>query len=187
MTTGINCRTCPVGLAGGLDNSIRRFLQNPEKILKPFISKGMTVLDLGCGPGFFSLEIAKLLQNSGKVIAADLQEGMLEIVRRKIAGLELEQRIELHKCADTKIGISEQVDFILAFYMIHEVQNQDVFFEELKSMLKPGGKIYIIEPWFHVTRNAFEVMVGKVKNIGLEIIERPKVLFSRAVLFALVS
>jgi ubiquinone/menaquinone biosynthesis C-methylase UbiE len=36
-------------------------IQNPEKILKSFISEGMSVLDLGCGPGFFTVEIAKML------------------------------------------------------------------------------------------------------------------------------
>jgi ubiquinone/menaquinone biosynthesis C-methylase UbiE len=50
-------------------------LQNPRKLLKSYINKGMTVLDLGCGPGFFSIEIAKMLSDSWKVITADLQEG----------------------------------------------------------------------------------------------------------------
>jgi ubiquinone/menaquinone biosynthesis C-methylase UbiE len=83
-------KICPVELAGGLDNSLRRLLQNPQKILKPYIKKGMVVLDLGCGPGFFSIEIAKLLMGSGEVIAADLQEGMLDRVSKKIKGTALE-------------------------------------------------------------------------------------------------
>ena len=49
-------RVCPVELADSLDSKIRRFLQNPQKILKPFVSEGMKVLDIGCGPGFFSIE-----------------------------------------------------------------------------------------------------------------------------------
>ena len=175
-------RICPVENAGGLDNSIRRFLQNPRKILKPFISKGMTVLDLGCGPGFFSIEIAKLITDSGKVIAADLQEGMLEKVKNKIKGTELEQRVELHKCEADKVGIHEKVDFVLAFYMIHEVPNQDMLFEEVKSILKPEGKIYIIEPKFHVSKKSFEEMINRLKNIGFEIIDQPKIFFSRTVL-----
>ncbi len=168
MNNGSNGRICPVELAGGLDNYIRRLLQNPRKILKPYISKGMTVLDLGCGPGFFSIEIAKLLNSSGKVIAADLQEGMLQKVDKKIRGTELEQMIELHKCEDTEIGVSDKVDFVLAFYMIHEVPNQDRLFEELKSILKPGGKVYIIEPNFHVSKKSFEEMVLRLIGMGFE-------------------
>jgi len=76
----MNNNICPVEKAGGLDNSIRKILQHPRKILRPYIKEGMSVLDLGCGPGYFSLEIAKLLNESGKVIAADLQQGMLDKV-----------------------------------------------------------------------------------------------------------
>ncbi len=54
-------KVCSVELAGGLDNKFRRFLQNPQKILKPYLKEGMTVLDLGCGPGFFTIEIAKMI------------------------------------------------------------------------------------------------------------------------------
>jgi ubiquinone/menaquinone biosynthesis C-methylase UbiE len=179
-----NSRTCPVELSGGLDNYVRRLLQNPRKILKPYISKGMTVLDLGCGPGFFSIEIAKMLMNSGKVIAADLQAGMLEKVEKKIRGTEFEQRIELHKCESTKIGVNENVDFVLVFYMIHEAIDQDKLLDELKSILKSNGKLYIIEPKFHVSKKSFESMIDRIKSIGFEIIEHPKVFFSRAVLFS---
>ena len=70
-------RVCPVTLAGGLDNTIRKWLQNPRKILGPYIKEGMIVLDVGCGPGFFSIELAQMVGNSGRVVAADLQEGML--------------------------------------------------------------------------------------------------------------
>jgi ubiquinone/menaquinone biosynthesis C-methylase UbiE len=183
MSKEINKRICPVEYAGGLDNSVRRLLQNPSKILKPYIHEGMIVLDLGCGPGFFSIEIAKMLKGSGKVIAADLQEGMLELVNKKIKGTEIEHRIELHKCEDNKIGVTENVDFVLVFYMIHEVPNQDNLLRELKSILKPNGIIYIIEPKFHVSKKSFEEMINKITDIGFEIIDRPKVFFSHTVLF----
>jgi len=177
-----NPYVCPAGFAGSLDNSLRRWLQNPQKILKPYVNKGMTVLDLGCGPGVFTVEIAKMLDNSGKVIAADLQDGMLEIVTRKIKGTNLEQRVEIHKCQDNSIGLTEKVDFILAFWMVHEVPDHERLFKELKLILKPGGKMYIIEPKFHVSKNAFENMTTLIKRNGFEIIDRPKVFFSRSIL-----
>ncbi len=185
MSQEKNHRICPVEKAGGLDNSIRRFLQNPNKILKPYIGKGMTILDLGCGPGFFSIEIARLLNDTGKVIAADLQEGMLEKVNNKIKGTKLEQRIELHKCNGNETGISENVDFILCFYMIHEVPNQENLFSELKSILKPDGKVLIIEPKFHFSKGSFEKMIISLNNTGFEIIDRPKVFFSRTALLTI--
>ncbi len=176
-----NNKICPVAYAPGLDNSIRKFLQNPYKILKPFIRKGMTVLDIGCGPGFFSVEIAKMLDGSGKVIAADLQKGMLDIISQKVTGTELENHIVLHQCKEDSIDLQNKVDFIFAFYMIHEVPDQDNLLREMKSLLNPGGQILIIEPKIHVTKKAFNALIEKIENIGLDVISRPTVFFSRAV------
>ena len=177
-----NPRVCRLEHAGGLDNSIRRAIQNPLKILKPFISPGMTVLDIGCGPGFFTIDIAKLLNGSGKVIAADLQKGMLEKVSLKIKGTDLEKIITLHKCDADKIGVTEKVDLILAFWMVHEVPDKSKFFEEMKSILKPDGKVLIIEPKFHVSKKEFEEMISRLKALDFEITYGPKVFFSRSVL-----
>jgi ubiquinone/menaquinone biosynthesis C-methylase UbiE len=174
-------RVCPVEASGGLDTPIRRFIQNPNKILKPYICKDMTVLDFGCGPGFFTVEIAKMLSGNGKVIAADLQEGMLAKVKKKITGSALEKTILLHKCEQDKIGISEEVDFILAFYVVHEVPDKKKLFEQFKSILKPGGKILIIEPNFHVTKKSFAEMITTIESVGLKIIDTPKRLLSRCV------
>ncbi|MBM2817158.1 MAG: Methyltransferase type 11 [Ignavibacteria bacterium] len=176
-----NTRVCPVEHAGILDNAFRRFLQNPKKILGSYIKKDMTVLDFGCGPGVFTLEIAKMLCGSGKVIAADLQDGMLEKVRQKLQGTELEQRIELHKCTEGAFGVTEKVDFVLAFYVVHEVPNQELLFEEIKSILKPNGMLYIIEPKFHVSKKSFEEMICRLEKNGFEITGRPRVFFSRTV------
>ncbi|NTU84989.1 MAG: methyltransferase domain-containing protein, partial [Chloroflexales bacterium] len=84
--TDTNDRVCPAALAGGLDNRLRRWLQNPRPILEPYVHAGMTALDIGCGPGFFTLELAQLVGPSGRVIAVDLQADMLEKVRTKIQG-----------------------------------------------------------------------------------------------------
>ena len=177
-----NKRVCPVERAGGLDNRIRRLLQNPQKILVNYVKEGMTALDLGCGPGFFSVEMARMVGESGRVIAADLQEGMIQKLKNKIQGTEIEQRITLHICEEDKIGISEKVDFILAFYMVHEVPDQKKFFEEIKSLLKQSGKVLIVEPkLFHVSKQSFEEMIIKAKDIGLKPVEKPKILLSRAV------
>ena len=185
MVNSRNTRICPVENAGGLDNPLRKYLQNPKKILKPYIKEGMTVLDMGCGPGFFTLEIAKMLNNSGKVIAVDLQQGMLDKIRQKITGTGLESMIELHHCEETRLGVIEKVDFILAFWMIHEVPDKERLFEEFKTILKPSGQILIVEPKIHVSKPGFEEMSNKLIKPGFEVLSKPKVFFSRSLILSL--
>jgi ubiquinone/menaquinone biosynthesis C-methylase UbiE len=175
-------KVCPAELAGGLDNSFRKLLQNPNKILRPYISGGMKVLDFGCGPGFFTVEIAKMLSDSGAVIAADLQQEMLDKVQKKINGTELDKRILLHKCGKDSTGITENVDFILAFYVIHEVPDKDKLFREFKSILKPNGKLLIIEPNFHVSKKEFSEMLEKLNQAGFKILDKPDHFLNRCVL-----
>ena len=175
---------CPAELAGTLDNLLRRLVHKPRKILEPYIREGMTVLDLGCGPGYFTAELARLAGERGRVIAADLQQKMLEKTAMKIRGTELERRIEIHLCQADRIGIPGKVDFVLAFWMVHEVPDQQRLFEELKSVLNPGGRIWIIEPKFHVAEKSFEKMITRIESAGLNIIEKPKISLSRTVLIA---
>ncbi len=177
-----NTHVCPVAIAGSLDNRIRRWLQNPQKILKQYIKEGMTALDIGCGPGFFSIDMAQMVGTSGKVIAADLQEGMLQKVRNKIKGTELEERITLHKCDKNKIGVSSHVDFILLFYMAHEVPDKEKFFNEIKTILKPTGQVLIVEPPFHVSKSAFEKIIKKAKDLGFTNIKGPDIFLSKTMI-----
>jgi ubiquinone/menaquinone biosynthesis C-methylase UbiE len=176
---------CPAYFSGSLDNFFRRLVQDPRKTLDPFVREGMTVLDLGCGPGYFSLEIAKMIGTSGKLFAADIQPAMLAKLRNKIIGTDLEQRIELVECSPGSIGVSGKVDFILAFWMIHEVTDHERLFSELKDLLKPGGKILVVEPKIHVTGRAFEKMLSVIKMTGFEIAAGPKAFFSRSLVLSL--
>jgi ubiquinone/menaquinone biosynthesis C-methylase UbiE len=171
---------CPVEHAKNLDNVLRKLVQNPKKIFGKYIKEGMVVLDVGCGPGFFSIEIAKMVGESGRVIAADLQEGMLEKVKNKVRGKDIEERIELHKCEEDTIGISTKLDFVLAFYVVHEVVDQEKFLEEIGALLKPNGMFFIVEPIFHVSKQAFEETIYKANVLGFKPIEKPRVFFSRA-------
>jgi ubiquinone/menaquinone biosynthesis C-methylase UbiE len=172
-------RICPVERADHLDNKIRRWFQSPEKILKPYLKEGMTILDLGCGPGFFSIDMAYMIGRTGRLIAADLQNGMLQKLEKKIKGTPVEKRITLHQCEPNRIGLLERVDFILAFYLIHELPDQDSFFGEIKTILKPNGQIFIAEPPLHVSKSAFEESIRKACNKGFTLAAKPKVFLSK--------
>ncbi len=175
-------RVCPVERAGVLDTRFRRWMQSPKRILKPYIKEGMHVLDLGCGPGVYTLELARMVGEKGVVIAADLQEGMLQIVQNKIQGTTLEKIIELHQTSQHSLNLSTKTDFILAFYVMHEIPDKEILYKELHSLLKPGGKLLIIEPKGNVSKQEFETMIFQFKSLGFRSVNCSKVFFSRTVL-----
>jgi ubiquinone/menaquinone biosynthesis C-methylase UbiE len=176
-------RVCPVERAGGLDFRLRKFAHNPKKILGEYVVEDMVVLDVGCGPGFFSIEIAKMVGENGKVIAADLQEGMLDKLRKKIEGNEIARRIQLHKCEANRIGVTEKVDFVLAFYMVHEVPDPMHFLKEIRSILRPNGHLLISEPKFHVKKEEFKETISHAASIGLKPFKEKKIFLSRTMVF----
>lgn len=176
-------RVCPVEKAGSLEGRLRRWVQNPRRILKPYVHAGMDVLDFGCGPGFFSLELARLVGAEGHVIAADLQPGMLDKLHDKIRGTDLEERITLHTCQADSPGIGRPVDFVLAFYVLHEVPDQAVWFEAMAGILKTGGTMLIVEPLFHVSQKEFKDSIDRARRTGLKLAEPPKVRLRRRAVF----
>ena len=144
----------------------------------------MTALDFGCGPGFFTLELARLVGPSGRVIAADLQAGMLERVRLKIHGTELGSRISLHQCQANRLGLSGPLDFVFAFYVIHELPNPASFLAELRPLFSPGGQLFIVEPPLHVSTAAFAATLQLGIQAGFRVVSRPRIQFNKAALLA---
>ncbi len=177
-------RVCPYQMAFMLDNWVRRWLQNPTKLVGDYIQPGDTAVDVGCGPGFFTIDMAKLVGASGQVIAVDLQADMLGRVRKKAHRHGVADRIVYHQCRANGIGLECQANFILAFYMVHETPDPQFFFTEIQSMLAPGGKLLVVEPKLHVSRSSFRAMVAKAVDAGLKRVGSPSDKGGRAVLLA---
>jgi ubiquinone/menaquinone biosynthesis C-methylase UbiE len=176
-------RVCPWWLCFTFDNIFRRWLQNPDRILGPYIKPGQTVLDVGPGMGYFTIPLARLVGDSGKVIAADIQKKMLDslYIRAERAGVH--DRIRLHLSVPDKIGIEEPVDFCLAFWMVHEVVDQSLFLGEIAAGLKPNGLFLLAEPRIHVSWKSFNETLKTIKNLGLTVVDQPRIFLSNAVLF----
>ena len=172
-----------------LDNILRRLIQSPRKIIAPYLSKGDTVIDLGCGPGFFTATMAALVGPSGRVIAVDLQEEMLAKVRSKLLNRKRQSMaaITLHQCSEHEIGLdqSSKADFILACYMVHETPDHYSFFQQVKILLKSTSTFLVIEPPFHVSNKDFVKMLSRAEQAGLTVIDRPKGKGGRSALLAI--
>jgi len=174
---------CPESHAGILSTPIRRLIHNPEKILCGLIEQGQTVADIGCGPGFFTLPMAKLVGDEGCVIAVDLQQGMLNRVRHNAEKAGLTSRIKFHLCEPDKIGITEQVDFALAFYIVHEAPDASAFLKEIHGFLKSGGHFLLSEPKMHVSAQDFQKTTEIAEKTGFKPLQKPRILMSRSVLY----
>jgi ubiquinone/menaquinone biosynthesis C-methylase UbiE len=167
-------RVCPVWMGWLLASPLRKLWQNPEKILRPFITPGMTVLEPGSAMGFFSLPAAKLVGPQGKVICVDLQPGMLSRLATRAARAGLGERLEPRLCSETSLNIDDlngKTDFAFAIAVVHEVPDQDNFFQEMAAALKPGGKLLFAEPKGHVTREAFQQSLAWAQKWGLQKLE----------------
>jgi ubiquinone/menaquinone biosynthesis C-methylase UbiE len=120
-----------------------------------------------------------MVGKDGKVYSVDLQEGMLQKLRNKIQGTQLEERIKLIKSEQGEIKVPEKVDFILAFYMVHEVPDKDRFFEALKNILDEKGQFLIVEPkLFHVSLQEFNLTLQKAEKAGFKTTQGSKLPFS---------
>jgi ubiquinone/menaquinone biosynthesis C-methylase UbiE len=171
---------CPATFSGSLDNFLRRIVHKPGKILQPYVKENMTALDMGCGPGYFTAEMARLVGEGGRVIAADLQQAMLDKMMKKIKSSGLEKRVGPHLCQPDRTGLTTKADFILVFWMAHEVPDQQKFFGELVSLLNTGGRILVSEPKIHVTKSDFSAMVSRLESAGLQITGHPQISLSRS-------
>jgi SAM-dependent methyltransferase len=178
----MNDGVCPWWLCYSFDNPLRRLIHNPVRLLEPYIKPGMTAVDIGCGMGYFTLGLAKLVGPGGRVIAVDLQEEMLAALYRRARKAGLADRIVLHRCRPDHLGVEESADFVLAFWMAHELKDKSRFFTQISAFLKPDGRLLLVEPKFHVIRSRFEQTVEACRAAGFRMLGEPAVALSRAVL-----
>ncbi len=179
-------RVCPWWLGYFLISPLRRWRQDPGKILARYVREGMTVLEPGPGMGFFTLEVAERVGPAGRVIAVDIQSKMLEKLKRRAAKRGVLERIETRLAAPESMAIADlngKIDFVLAFAVVHELPSAAAVFPEIASALKPGGQLLVAEPRGHVKPAAFEAELKAAAQAGLTVLERPSIAASHTALF----
>lgn len=176
--------TCPWWLGYSFDNPLRRLIHDPAEIFDGLVEQDQTVVDIGCGLGFFTLALAEIVGPNGRVVAIDIQEQMLRRARARARRGGLDGRVDFRLCEPDSLGLRESVDFVLAFWMAHEVSGPGRFFAEIRSALRPAGRLLVAEPKVHVPDARFNRVVAAAQAAGFEIVARPRVRFSRAVMCA---
>lgn len=178
-------RICPWWLGYLLASPLRRLLQDPATIIKPYVREGMTVLEPGPGMGFFTLEMARRAGATGHVIAVDVQPRMIAGLKRRLARAGLLGRTDARLASPDSMGLQDlrgKVDFALAMAVVHEMPSSSRFFAEVAKSMKPGALLLLAEPSGHVKGEAFDAELRDAAAAGLEVAERPTVSHSLAAL-----
>lgn len=171
-------RVCPWWLGYFLATPARRLLQNPRKILKPWVSEGALVVEPGPGMGFFTLELARLVGPGGRVVAVDIQPRMLNALKRRARRAGLDDRIDARLAAPEGPGLADiagRADLVFAMAVVHEIPNAAEFMGDMFRVLKPGGKLLISEPRHHVSAEALGRTIGLAVVAGFKEDARPDI------------
>ena len=175
---------CPWWVGYLLLLPMRRVWQRPRKVLGPLIREGMTVLEPGAGMGFFSLDVARMVGPTGRVVALDIQERMLEVLRRRARKTELLDLIDIRLAEPGWMGVADlagRVDLVLAIFVVHEMPEPGAFFVEARRTLRPGGRLLLAEPRGHVSEHAFAESLQAASRAGLSLLGEHRFPGARAV------
>ncbi len=178
-------RVCPWWVGYLLASPLRRVIQDPATILAPHVRPGMMVLEPGPGMGFFTLELARLVGDSGRVIAVDIQPRMITALKRRLDKAGLQARVDARVASPEALGVADlhgRVDFVLAFAVVHELPNPAAFFHEVADALKIGGTMLLAEPSGHVRAGDFEAEIELARQASLNAVDGPSIRRSRAAL-----
>jgi ubiquinone/menaquinone biosynthesis C-methylase UbiE len=127
------------------DNLFRRLFSSPNEF-NSYVSEGQTVADLGCGPGYYTLALAKRVGPKGKVYAIDSDEKAIRALEKKVdehGYCNVEARVS--SASDLSFIEDGSVDFILANGLLCSMapQQHESAVNEMKRVLEPGGKAYL--------------------------------------------
>jgi len=160
---------CPWWVGYLIASPLRKLGENPDKILGPLVEPGMTAVDFGSAMGFFSLPLARMIGPHGRVVCVDLQPRMLSSLRKRARKKGLDDIIETRECSNDDLGVDDlsgQADVALAIHVVHEVPYPRQFLTTCRTVLKPGGRLLLIEPKGHVSDEEFQETKDLAFDVG---------------------
>ena len=120
--------------------------EQPDRVVRELgIQPGSTVADLGAGVGYFTWRLAGAVGETGKVIAVDIQPGMLERLKQNLAERDIHNVDAVLGAEDDPRLPTGQVDLVLLVDVYHELQQPELTMERVRQSLKPGGRVVLIE------------------------------------------
>lgn len=120
--------------------------EQPDRVIRELgIKPGQTVADLGAGVGYFTWRLATAVGETGKVIAVDIQPGMLQKLQQNLAERDIHNVETVLGDEDDPRLPAGQVDLVLLVDVYHELQEPELTMERVRQSLRPGGRVVLIE------------------------------------------
>jgi len=136
----------PVSQAGMLLHPLRGWLQPVRPVLDKFgLRPGATVLELGPGPGYFSVEAARIVGPEGRIVCLDLQPGMLRMLAGRLGEASVRNACPLAGDARSLPLAAASVDAAFLVTVLGEIPDRPQALAELRRVLKPGGVLSFSE------------------------------------------
>jgi ubiquinone/menaquinone biosynthesis C-methylase UbiE len=135
-----------VGGAGWLERAEREEEEAPSKALDALdLKPGMVVADIGAGSGYYASRMAKRVGPSGRVYATDIQQGMIDLLERRIKVDGLTNVTTVLGGMDDPRLPPGSIDLAIMVDVYHELQQPQIFLQRLKAAFKPGGRLVLVE------------------------------------------
>jgi tRNA A58 N-methylase Trm61 len=149
---------------------LRRLWENPRHLLAPWLKTGDVVLELGPGMGYFSLDLARQVGPTGRLICSEIQPRMREVLLHRVQRAGLASVIDIRSsCPDDPNidDLTEKVDLAFLHNVLHEVEDPGQIIGKVYRSLKQGGCLYLSEPSGHVSEELFAWEVELIREVGL--------------------
>ena len=132
--------------AAWLDRPEREREEAPSKAIAALgLKPGDVVADVGAGSGYYTVRLAEAVGPTGRVVATDLQPGMLDIIRTRVARAQLRNVELVQGRADDPVLPANAFDLVLMVDVYHELASPQVFVRKLAEALKRDGRLVLIE------------------------------------------
>jgi ubiquinone/menaquinone biosynthesis C-methylase UbiE len=129
--------------------------------------------------------MARMVGLDGRIVCVDLQAEKLTLLRERAI------KAKLSECIDTRIGsdsslnipdLSDQIDFALAYYVVHHAADVPGLMAEVYEALKSGGNFLIVEPGHHASDDECKTIEIQAQQAGFTIVKNPKLIRDWAIL-----
>ena len=167
----------PAWLGLILLSPLRKIMVQRDRFLrKAGIRIGNTILELGCGPGFFTEYIAKIVTLSGTVYAQDVQSEFIETLEKRMKRFEVTENIKPLLCSSTKVPLPDSsVNVVYAANVFEEIEKEGLLektAKEIDRLLVSDGLVTVIEHRIGVSKARYQRIIDSLKNEGFAPVRR---------------